>query len=129
MYRSDYHSGSGGVSPMVFDARVYIAAEKYSVAALTRYAKKKLENNMQACWNINNFSQVIKEAYTSNSTPFDLRELLANVALQHIGDLLQNNNFQQVLGNVTGFAADIIQLLAPEQTSAVKYCCPYCDNH
>jgi hypothetical protein len=88
MYRSDYHSGSGGVSPIIFDTRVYTAAEKYGVAALTRYAKKKLENNMQACWNINNFSQVIKEAYINDSTPFDLRELLANVALQHIGDLL-----------------------------------------
>jgi hypothetical protein len=125
MYRFDYDSGSGAVSPMVFDARVYTVAEKYGVTALLQYAKKKFENTVQACWNMDDFSRVIAEVYTGNSAPFDLREVLANVSSQHIGELLQKDDFQQVLADATGFAADVVQLLAPD---TVKYSCPCCDN-
>jgi hypothetical protein len=102
----DYDSGSGGVSPMVFDSRVYTVAEKYGVAALLQHAKKKFENTVQACWNMDDFSRVIAEVYTG-STPFDLREVLANVSIQHIGELLQKDDFQLVLRNAHGFAVDI----------------------
>ncbi|PGH04989.1 hypothetical protein AJ80_08416 [Polytolypa hystricis UAMH7299] len=49
MYMFDYDSGSGGLSPMLFDAMVYGVAEKYGVAALKTCAKKKFENAVQTC--------------------------------------------------------------------------------
>jgi speckle-type POZ protein len=132
MYRFDY-DGSGShldrVSPMLFHVKVYAIADKYRVLALKEQAKKKFENTVETCWNMDDFPHVVSEVYaTSHAKDRNLRDTVVNVSHKHIAELLKKQPFSHVLENTPGFAADITRRLAEGQKPKEqdKYRCPNC---
>ncbi|EFR02047.1 BTB/POZ domain-containing protein [Nannizzia gypsea CBS 118893] len=116
IYETDYDgSGSnrGRISPMLFNARMYEVAERYSIPHLKERAKGKFTDAVHTYWDMDDFSPAIIEVYTSTpSTNRGLRDIISQTAFQHIGSLLHKDDFQLVLVEHAGFSADIVRLLA-----------------
>lgn len=131
MYGFDYDSSRGGVSPMLFNARVYKIAEKYRIPQLKERAKAKFEDTVRTCWDMDDFPLVVREIYTGTiSTDRGLRNVVAETANNHIKSLLRKDDVLSVLEECGGFSADVLQLLARGSgpTSTTKYNCPSCGN-
>lgn len=137
MYRFDYDASGNDqarVSPMIFNVKVYAIAEKYNVSALKSQAKDKFEKAVETCWDMDDFPHAI--AYVYASTPDrGLRDLVVGIVCKYIKALLEKQDFQNVLKETTGFAADVTQLLtqkifsAPRNDSALKkYECLRCGS-
>ncbi|KAM5432313.1 hypothetical protein McanMca71_007888 [Microsporum canis] len=116
MYEADYDgSGSnrGRISPMLFNARVYEVAEKYSILHLKERAKTKFKDAVRTCWDMDDFSPAIKEVYTNTpSIDRGLRDIISQTAFQNIESLLRKDDFQSVLVEYPGFSADVVRLQA-----------------
>ncbi|GBF63942.1 hypothetical protein TMEN_6610 [Trichophyton mentagrophytes] len=68
IYKADYNgSGSsrGRISPILFNARMYEVAERYSIPHLKERAKGKFKDTVHTCWDMDDFSPAIIEVYTS----------------------------------------------------------------
>ncbi|KAI9776086.1 MAG: hypothetical protein M1839_000599 [Geoglossum umbratile] len=115
-YRFNYDDSGddqGPVSPMLFNTRVYGVADKYDVSSLKTLAKEKFDKAIKTCWDMDDFTHVITETYSSTpSADRGLRNLVAKVARKHIKALLERKEFRCVLEETISFAADVTQLLA-----------------
>ncbi|KAL1979195.1 hypothetical protein VTN96DRAFT_6523 [Rasamsonia emersonii] len=133
MYGYEYDSSGsdrGRISPILFNVKVYQLADKYGVPQLKQRAKEKFENIAKTCWQMDDFPTAIAEAYTC--TPKEdrgLRDTLVEISCEHIDELQKNDDFQTVLEEAVGFAADLVQYLArwkPPNSNLMKYRCPNC---
>lgn len=116
MYTFDY-DGSGNdherVSPMIFNAEVYSIADKYGVEALKTRAKEKFDKAVWTCWDMDDFPRAITEVYSSTpSTDRGLRDAVVEITFQNINTLLKKPDFQDVLEDTVGFAADVTKIMA-----------------
>ncbi|KAG5292974.1 BTB/POZ domain-containing protein [Histoplasma ohiense] len=130
MYGLDYDSSSQGrTSPMLFDSKVYVAADYYGIPELKEKAKAKFEVAVHACWDMDDFPITIVEVY-SRTLRMDrnLRNILANTAKDHFKLLLKKDEFLCTFEQCGHFAVDVAQLLASNYSSinGTKYRCPSC---
>lgn len=131
MYTFDYDSSGRGEdsnSPMVFNVRVYSIADKYDVQALKKQAKRKFENTVQNCWDMDDIPDAVAQVYASTLTSDrGLREVVSAVAGKNISRLLSKQKFRDVLQETTGFASDLVEGLTRERLENQKsYKCPHC---
>jgi speckle-type POZ protein len=137
MYTSDYDasgSAENSASPMVSNAKVYSIADKYDVPSLKSQAEEKFKTTVETCWNMDDFPYAVVEVYNS-TTSIDrgLRNVITEVACEHINELLSKQGFRDVLEEIIGFASDVAQHLAripvkSEERGQKKYKCPSCGN-
>lgn len=128
MYEGEYDSSKGRdgpTSPMILNVRVYRVADKYGVRALKELSKEKFEYSTSTCWDMDDFPHVITDVYETSECK-DLRDTVAIISQQHIKALLKKNNFYRVLEETSGFAADLVQLMAEGHPTRAKYQCPSC---
>ncbi|KAL4777963.1 hypothetical protein BJX76DRAFT_363185 [Aspergillus varians] len=122
-------SDQGRTSPMLFNVKVYQIGDKYGVPKLKAEAKEKFSVAIKTCWEMDDFPIAIASAYsTTASTDRGLRDLLVSTSLEHINDLLKNDDFKQTLRETLGFAADLVQNQG-HQVSTTTYHCPNCMNN
>ncbi|KAL2861015.1 BTB/POZ domain-containing protein [Aspergillus lucknowensis] len=119
-------SDQGRTSPMLFNVKVYQIGDKYGIPNLKAPAKEKFSVAIKTYWDMDDVPAAIASAY-STTTPADRghRDLLASISLEHINDLLKNDDFKQALGETLGFAANLVQRQDPP-VSAITYHCPNC---
>ena len=132
MYGFDYDSSGsqhGRISPMLFSIRVYNIADKFVVPQLKQLAKKRFETIVKTCWQMEDFPAAIAEAYNCTpKTDRGLRDPLVKSSHENIATLLENDDFQTVLEEVAGFAANLAQCLAQKTNGPMMrmYRCPGC---
>jgi hypothetical protein len=112
---------------MICNVRVYRVADKYGVAALKQLAKEKFDHTTRTCWDMDDFPHVITDVYDTSQCQ-ELRETIAHVSHKHMETLLKKDNFLRVLEEASGFAADLIQLMAQERATQPRYRCPNCNK-
>lgn len=124
MYSFDY-DGSGNdqerMSLMVFNVEVYAIAEKYDVVALKLRAEEKFDKAVRTCWDMEDLVHCVIDIY--NSTPFTdrgLRDIVVDVAHEHIAVLLEKDDFQTVLEGTHCFAADLTRIMASSKHCSNK---------
>ncbi|KAI9784671.1 MAG: hypothetical protein M1816_000787 [Peltula sp. TS41687] len=137
LYATDYDSNKI-VSPMLFNIRVYVLADKYDIEPLKKLAKAKFEKAMWSCWKMDDFPDAVAEVYGSTMpTDRSLRGPVAEVSYENLQQLLKDDGFGATLEQTVGFAADVIRLGAAEQkgqpaqggnSALKKYLCPDCDR-
>lgn len=128
MYENEYDSSGNNdaqVSPMLFDVMVYQVADKYGVAALKKVSKGKFDRAASICWEMDDFPHVITHVYSSSECE-ELRDTIAQISHEHIDKLIVKNNFFRVLQETSGFAADIVQLMAKGTNLHGHTQCPNC---
>ncbi|KAL3474861.1 BTB/POZ protein [Aspergillus californicus] len=119
-------SDQGRNSPMLFNVKVYQIGDKYGIPNLKAQAKEKFSVAIRTCWEMDDFPIAIASTYsTTASADRGLRDLLVSTSLEHINDLLKNDDFKQTLGETLGFAADLVQN-QDHQVSTTTYHCPRC---
>lgn len=132
MYRFDYDAGGSdqaSVAPMLFHVKVYSIADKYDVLALKSHAREKFAKLVKTCWDMDNFPYAITEIYGSTDrTDRGLRDLVVGIVSEHIHALLKKQDFQAVLEDTLGFAADVTRFIAQEVpfNKYRRYRCPSC---
>ncbi|PYH94880.1 BTB/POZ domain-containing protein [Aspergillus ellipticus CBS 707.79] len=116
MYGFEYDSSGseqGRTSPMLFNIKLYQVGDKYAVPQLKLKAKEKFETIAKTCWQMDDFPTAIADAY--KSTPREdrgLRDILVRVSREHLNELLKTEDFQDVLEEAVGFAADLVRDMA-----------------
>jgi len=121
-------SDQGRTSPMLFNVKVYQIGDKYGIPSLKEQAKEKFSVAITTCWEMDDFPVAIASAYsTTSSADRGLRDLLVSTSLEHINDLLKNDDFKQVLRETLGFAADLVQSQDHKIRMTIYYC-PNCAN-
>jgi speckle-type POZ protein len=130
MYRFDYDaSGQGEVPPTVFNAKVYGIADKYDVTTLKLQAKEKFEKAAETCWRMDDFPHAITEVYSSTpATDRGLRDVVTRVVRRHIDVFLEKQEFNNVLEETVGFAADVTRFIVKEYKGLKEYRCPHCGH-
>lgn len=132
MYRFDYDAGGSdqaSVSPMIFHLKVYSIADKYDVLVLKSQASEKFAKLVKTCWDMDDFPCAITEIYSSTyGTDRGLRDLVIETVCEHIYALLEKQDFQTVLEETPGFAADVTRVIAQCVPSKNCRCyrCPNC---
>lgn len=130
MYRFDYDAGGSDqapVSPMIFNVKVYSIADKYEVLMLKSQAREKFEKLVKACWDKDDFPYTIAEIYSSTlGTDRGLRDLVVEIVCEHINELLEKQDFQTVLEETVGFAADVTRLMVGSFKKCRWYRCRQC---
>lgn len=131
MYGFNYDSSGsdrGRTSPMLFNVNVYQTGDKYDIPNLKKQAKEKFAVALKNCWEMDDFPVAIAKAYsTTVASDRGLRDLLIETCLEHIDELLGNDDFKQVLRETLDFAADLVQE-QDHQSSMTTYRCPSCGN-
>jgi speckle-type POZ protein len=134
MYRFDYDAGSSdhaSASPMIFHVKVYSIADKYDVPMLKSQAREKFEKVAETCWNMDDFPHALTEIYSSTPrTDRGLRDLAVEIVCRQIKTLLEKQDFQTVLDETLGLAADVSRYMANGKalTQCRCYQCPACGN-
>lgn len=133
MYRFDYEVGSSDQSPMsplIFHVKVYSIADKYDVPMLKSLARGKFEKAVKTCWDMDDLPHAITEIYSSTPrTDRGLRELVVETVCKHKDTLMEKQDFQNVLEETVGFAADVSRYLASGNVlpkANGRYNCPNC---
>lgn len=126
MYGRDYDSSgnsSGRISPILFNIKVYLVADKYGIETLKRLSKEKFDKVASSCWDMDDFPHAITEVYIESSHA-ELQNTIAMVAHQHVRELLKKEDFQLVLSETSGFASHLLRLVT--SSSGTTYRCPSC---
>lgn len=98
MYGFDYDGCRGDFSSMLFNAKLYVVADKYGVHELRRQTKDKFDRAASVGWDDSEFPRVIEEVYSATHfTVMELRDVLLNVSHEHISALLLQKDFLHVL--------------------------------
>ncbi|KAL4973725.1 BTB/POZ domain protein [Aspergillus desertorum] len=130
MYGFNYDSSGsdqGRISPMLFNVKVYQIGDKYGIPNLKEQAKEKFAASIKTCWVMDDFPVAIASAYsTTPSSDRGLRDLLVSTCLEHILELLENEDFRQVLRETLGFAADLVENRNHFTATSTRYRCPHC---
>lgn len=128
MYRFDYDaSDQDEVPPTVFNAKVYGIADKYDVATLKLQAKEKFKQAAETRWRMDDFPHAITEVYSSTpATDRGLRDMVIRVVCGHIDVFLEKQEFNDVLEETVGFAADVTRFIVKEHKGVKEYHCPSC---
>jgi predicted MPP superfamily phosphohydrolase len=72
--------------------------------------RKKFEGVAGSCWDKDDFPEVIAAAYTGTPrTDRSLRDILVQISQAHIKELMQDEQFLEVLHETTDFAADLVK--------------------
>lgn len=138
LYTWDYDAGgtlNHVSSPMVFNVKVYSIADKYEVFELKSKAKAKFKKSVETCWDMDDFPDAIVEVYKSTlNSDRGLREIVVDVACEHISELLYKPGFIQVLDDTVGFGSDLCKLQASnfkkvQKPTERKFRCPHCAEH
>lgn len=106
MYGFNYDSSGsdlGRISPMLFNVHVYQIGDKYGIPSLKEQAKEKFAAVIKTCWGMDDFLIAIASTYsTTPSADRGLRDLVVSTCLEHINELVKNDDFEQVLRETLG---------------------------
>ncbi|PLN76859.1 BTB/POZ domain protein [Aspergillus taichungensis] len=131
MYGFSYDSSGsdrGRTSPMLFNVNVYQTGDKYDIPKLKEQAKEKFAVALKNCWEMDDFPVAIARAYsTTVASDRGLRDLIVDTCLEHISELLENDDFKQVLRETLDFAADLVHKQY-YNSSITTYRCPNCTH-
>ncbi|KAB8227528.1 hypothetical protein BDV23DRAFT_173276 [Aspergillus alliaceus] len=120
MYGIEYDSSGsdhGRVSPMLYNVRVYQIADKFALPQ--KRAKEKFENIVKVCWQTDDFPTAISEAYKRiYKEDRSLRDIIVRASHEHVLKLLESEDFQTVLEDTDGFAADLLWYLTHNRRAA-----------
>jgi hypothetical protein len=97
------------IPPMIFWVSVYQIADKFLASQLKSDVTERFVPLVHYNWEDECFPDVIAEAY--DSTPPDdrgLRDTILKAAYENLPALRKSKEFQRVLREVPGFAADLI---------------------
>ncbi|KAI0160508.1 BTB/POZ protein [Xylariaceae sp. FL1272] len=112
MYHFDY-TRPDDISAMLFDAKVYSAADMFLLPHLKEHSKAKFKTTMDSQWNNAGFpgdlACVTKHVYCSTpETDRGLRDLVVTCCHQNLKTFSDNEGFRPMLDDVVGFAADLV---------------------
>ncbi|QSZ36585.1 hypothetical protein DSL72_006465 [Monilinia vaccinii-corymbosi] len=129
LYRGHYQEGRHGFVPklepfevppepapdstpssMLFNAKVYIIADKYMIPALKDLANEKCSRGVEAHWNTPEFSQVA-ELLWENTLESDklLRDTVVTAAATHSDGLLDRGEFVEFMSTHGDFAVEVMK--------------------
>ncbi|KAL1969168.1 hypothetical protein VTN77DRAFT_422 [Rasamsonia byssochlamydoides] len=104
-----YHPG---LSIELFDAKVYAIAEKFGIPSLKDEVKTMFTSQVKETWNSEDFPPAVAEVYaTTPQTDRGLRDVVTDVACEHIKDLLKKEDFVQAVLEGDGFVIDLLSRL------------------
>ncbi|KAF4122719.1 BTB protein, partial [Geosmithia morbida] len=119
MYSFDYDTDSTG---LVHDAEVYQIADKYDVPGLKAHAQKKFSASLSGRWNVFGFFVAIPVVYESTPpTDRGLRDLVIEAAQRHMGEVIKEDGFDDLIRTAPDFAAELIPALYRKLPSVVTY--------
>ncbi|KAI0545865.1 BTB/POZ domain-containing protein [Xylaria curta] len=143
MYSFDYN-GPDNVSTLLFDAKVYSAADRYLIPRLQAHAKDKFKAEIDDIWKATelpaDLAVVIQEVYSSTpSTDRGLRDLVVSSCHGRLAAISKYQEFRTVLDETFGFAGDLVIFGANppvrlciicKQRNAIGggYCCGWCPS-
>ncbi|KAI1127660.1 BTB/POZ protein [Nemania abortiva] len=112
MYSFDYN-GPDHVSALLFDAKVYSAADRYLMPHLKDHAKGKFNAAIDVKWNtaehLGDLESVIKEVYSSTPhTDRGLRDLVVSSCHGRLATISKHESFRTILDETFGFAGDLV---------------------
>lgn len=100
--------GSHQAPSLLVNAKVYIIADKYEVEALKWFAGTKYKKILSNTWNTHFFPEsachVLENAMKTDRL---LRDVIVRVASEHVKELLDHDDFVEMLKNHGDIAADI----------------------
>ncbi|KAK3672901.1 hypothetical protein LTR78_007254 [Recurvomyces mirabilis] len=104
---------------LIAHARAYAIGEYYELPTLQQLAMEKFEAEATSSWSINGFIDVIREVNAiSGLEDRALRNKLRGVAMDHIDQLVDNDDFMTKLAelpDVQDFAADMLRATVRHQ--------------
>ncbi|KAI1264943.1 BTB/POZ protein [Xylariaceae sp. FL1019] len=112
MYHFDY-TRPDDISAMLFDAKVYSAADMFLIPHLKEHSKQKFKTTMDSQWSKAGFpgdlACVIKQVYcTTPETDRGLRDLVVACCCNNLRTFAANEGFRPILDDIIGFAADLV---------------------
>lgn len=132
LYHSDYGKPEqSDISAIILHIRMHIIADKYLVEDLIPLATEKFEEEAQAHWDTNIFTEAIAEVYGSLGKHTPLRSMVIKIVKQHARDLLditkdKHQSFIDLLGDLPEFGRDISLALMTSISKRDAYECPVC---
>jgi len=106
-----------GLAPLLFYARVLMAADEYQIDSLRIKAKDKLSTYLTTAWKDDSFADLIQEVYATfedkdGSNDHDLLHLVRWTATSHHKELFNRNSryayFREVARSTPGLTADVL---------------------
>lgn len=82
---------------------------------LQQAAKEKFEDSIAKCWSGESFPRIIQEVYgatSSSASENTLRNIVANIAFEHVEELYKRLDFMSTLRQIPDFGSDLFGLLA-----------------
>ncbi|KAI1736307.1 BTB/POZ protein [Xylaria scruposa] len=125
MYSFDYN-GPDNVSTLLFDAKVYSAADRYLMPHLKDHAKDKFKAAINVVWEPDTFpvdlAVVTQEVYGSTpNTDRGLRDLVVSSCHGSLVAISKHQDFRAILDDTWGFAGDLVLFGAN-----IPVICTYC---
>lgn len=101
---------SDQASSLLVNAKVYIIADKYELEALKSFACTKYKKVLSNTWNSPFFPESACHVLENTmETDRPLRDVIVRVASEHAKDLLDRDDFVEMLKNHGDVAADILR--------------------
>ncbi|KAL2002760.1 hypothetical protein VTN02DRAFT_6039 [Thermoascus thermophilus] len=103
------------------DARVYVLADYFFMAALKEYAFKRFQEQIEKLWISESFVDCIREVYrTTNDDDKRMRDAVVQVAYSHVKELWPNKRFQDLVQENGKFAVDLTATLIQKGVTATS---------
>ncbi|KAI9742727.1 MAG: hypothetical protein M1835_003024 [Candelina submexicana] len=109
LYTFDYVPASEvKIHPVLLHARVYIIADEFDIPALKMLAKEKFKRIVETDWNNESFSLAVKEIYELLPKDRGLRDVVVQVAREHVKALRDRGDFNAMLKEKPEFTVDLL---------------------
>jgi hypothetical protein len=130
------HSRNAVTGPLVTNAKLYILGDKYDIPSLKEVAARKYKDVVKDRWESNAFAESVSLIWEGIIQEEDaLKEIMADVAHGHMGQLLGRVEFVSVLRSNADIAVDFLRAVVGKKPKPCKNCssysyavCNYCQN-
>jgi hypothetical protein len=104
--------------PLLLHAQMYAMGEKYQIIGLKSLAKSKFEVVTKENWHDDMFSSTVDQIYKSTpNSDRGLRDIMVDLACQHIASLELRQDFQEMLESLPLFTLDLLRKLILEKVT------------
>ncbi|OJJ44456.1 hypothetical protein ASPZODRAFT_18648 [Penicilliopsis zonata CBS 506.65] len=121
-------SDPDSISEMLLHVRTYHVAEKYGIPRLKEEVAGNFEESVEYCWDDDDFPTAISEIYTGTVEDCELRNIVVEIAHDHLGALNKKEAFVRVMTEVPGFSADLVQYMASRSDGLEVRNCSQCHH-
>ncbi|KAK5730471.1 hypothetical protein LTR15_000408 [Elasticomyces elasticus] len=109
---------------LIAHARVFVIGDYYDLPGLKVLAVERFAEAATAVWKLEGFIDVIKEVYElTGPNHHEIREALRQIAVEHITELMQSDEFAGNLATMEGvqnFTVDLLRSLVHHHIGEVK---------